>query len=80
MANKIPKTVILENADQQPNLDWSKVSTLRTVDSIWQKKPQKFLPPLVLRVLHRSKVRFFGKIGKTDKWPFQVSVFSINFY
>ena len=29
-------------------------------------------PPLVVRVLHRARLMYYGKATKTDKWPYQV--------
>ena len=47
------------------------VTDIASVAQEWKRLARPY-PPLIVRVLSRSRLRHYGKPHKTDKWPYQV--------
>ncbi|KAM5145356.1 RPA-related protein RADX isoform 2-T2 [Mantella aurantiaca] len=50
-------------------VDVSKIWSLEKLEASWNSK--KPLPPLLVRVMHKSRLRYFGKADKKIEYPYQ---------
>ncbi|XP_018413982.1 PREDICTED: uncharacterized protein CXorf57 homolog [Nanorana parkeri] len=53
----------------RPNVDVSKVCSLQRLEPRWRSKLS--LPPLLVRIMHKSRLRYFGKADKKIQYPYQ---------
>ncbi|XP_043913181.1 RPA-related protein RADX [Protopterus annectens] len=51
-------------------VDASKIITLSNLEMIWRSRLK--YPPLLVRIMHKSRLRYFGKPGKKMDVPYQV--------
>ncbi|CAH2315044.1 Hypothetical predicted protein [Pelobates cultripes] len=56
-------------AEEQLNVNVSKICSLQHLENIWRCKTA--LPPLLVRIMHKSRLRFFGKPDKKTDIPYQ---------
>lgn len=56
----------------------SKVCSLQRLEPRWRSKMP--LPPLLVRIMHKSRLRYFGKADKKIEYPYQVRKISLYLY
>ena len=55
-----------------PNHTLRRIGSVEDVNKGWKRTTRSEYPPLVVRVLCRSRIRYYGKPAKQERWPYQV--------
>ncbi|CAH1797551.1 unnamed protein product, partial [Owenia fusiformis] len=57
----------------QNGINTKDVISLRDLSDTWKKRKRPY-PPLLVRVMHKSRPLHYGKKDRGDKWPYQVYI------
>ncbi|XP_053329607.1 RPA-related protein RADX [Spea bombifrons] len=61
-----------KQADERIAVDVSRVCSLQHLENIWRVKTN--LPPVLVRIMHKSRLRYFGKPDKKVDIPYQAYI------
>ena len=68
------KQYVVEDERNELRIDYSTVGSIAKLSESWKRTNRAKYLPLVVRVLSRSRIRYYGKPSKQDKWPYQVYI------